>query len=623
MVNTISARDHDNILAILFLFTAAVVCYSSVLGGGFIWDDQFIVLQNSLLRAPLLSFQIFKQDIVNSGFTYTPYYRPLQILSYALDYRMWGLKPQAFHLVNILFHALNGAMVFIFARRISMEKAAAFLAALFFVIDPAHMGSVAYISGRSDLLFFFFGILFMLLEIRFLEEKKNYLLALSLTALILALLSKESAAIFVFLFLLLDMIVLSRGRRFNVLLHVPQFMAVIAYMFFHHVISGGKYGVLARPVLRIGDITGFFRMAGDFLVMTVLPSGLHMRHAIGTSGRFLPAAMVLTGMIVFLTVYLKGIRRILIFSFAFFLVAVTPFFFVAESFKVYAEHWMYLGSLGVFLFLSAVIVRLYEKKGAVWKTALLMLIFCSITYYVSMSKEQSSYWLSDLSLSDRVLAFSGEDEAAAYYKAGSLFAGGSRTLSLDAVKDISGSPRKYYLRGRFNLSAGRRGEAEQDFNRALDLKEDYDNAYLGLALVSFLRKDDARGIEYLEKAVSITPRHPEVLRLLCTAYAKSGKNEKALEVARMAGKADPYGYDSLVNLGTAYAHRGYIQESVKCYLRAARLYPEEPLASYNLGYIFFAGGQKEESEKWVRQALAADPKYAPAIELLRRMKTGE
>ncbi len=226
MPNAVSTRDHDNILVIFFLFTAAMICYGAVLGGNFIWDDEFIILQNSLIRAPLWSFQIFKQDIVNSSFTHTPYYRPIQILSYALDYRLYGLKPMAFHLTNILLHFFNGVLVFIFARKISTEKAAAFLAALFFVIHPAHMGSVAYISGRADLLFFFFGMLFMLFQIYFREERKNYLLAGSLAALILSLLSKEAAVIFVVVFLLLDLAILIRGRKFYIVSHVPQLMVV-------------------------------------------------------------------------------------------------------------------------------------------------------------------------------------------------------------------------------------------------------------------------------------------------------------------------------------------------------------------------------------------------------------
>ncbi len=43
----------ENLLIILVLFSAVIVCYSSVLNAGFVWDDEHIILQNPLIRAPL------------------------------------------------------------------------------------------------------------------------------------------------------------------------------------------------------------------------------------------------------------------------------------------------------------------------------------------------------------------------------------------------------------------------------------------------------------------------------------------------------------------------------------------------------------------------------------------
>ena len=169
----------ENLLIISVLFVAVFVCYAATLNAGFVWDDQFIILSNPLIRAPLWSFAPFKQDIVNSSFTYTIYYRPIQILSYAVDYRLWGMNSSGFHFFGIFLHFLNSILVFFLILKLVREKAIALLAAIFFAVHPAYSGAISYISSRADLLFFFFGFLSMLLYVFFKEKKKALLLAAS------------------------------------------------------------------------------------------------------------------------------------------------------------------------------------------------------------------------------------------------------------------------------------------------------------------------------------------------------------------------------------------------------------------------------------------------------------
>jgi len=101
-----STRGNDgqdwNQFGTAFKQTACVIKEDELTNG-----DEYLVVQNPLVRAPLFSFQIFRQDILSSNFTKTFYYRPIQMLSYAIDYRLWGMNPSAFHFTNILVHFLN------------------------------------------------------------------------------------------------------------------------------------------------------------------------------------------------------------------------------------------------------------------------------------------------------------------------------------------------------------------------------------------------------------------------------------------------------------------------------------------------------------------------------------
>ena len=86
-------------------------------------------------------------------------WHPLTWLSHMLDVSLFGLDPGFHHLVNLLFHLLNTALLFFVLK--AMTGAcwrSAFVAALF-ALHPLHVESVAWIAERKDVLSTFFGLL--------------------------------------------------------------------------------------------------------------------------------------------------------------------------------------------------------------------------------------------------------------------------------------------------------------------------------------------------------------------------------------------------------------------------------------------------------------------------------
>jgi len=111
------------------------------------WDDDRYVLQNPWIRSwsPENLIHIFTKP-------YFANFLPLHLLSYSLDYRLWGLSPFGYHLQSVLLHALNAALVWMVVRRMFGGRTLPFLAAVFFAVNPAHVEAVAWISIRKDLL---------------------------------------------------------------------------------------------------------------------------------------------------------------------------------------------------------------------------------------------------------------------------------------------------------------------------------------------------------------------------------------------------------------------------------------------------------------------------------------
>ncbi|MGB2630129.1 MAG: tetratricopeptide repeat protein [Candidatus Omnitrophota bacterium] len=611
---------------ILLLLAAVAVCYGTVLDAGFLWDDEYLVLRNPLLRAPIWSFQVFKQDIVNSNFTYTIYYRPIQILSYAVDYRLAGMDPAVFHFTNILLHFLNGVLVFFLVRKITRGKAAAVLTSLFFLIHPAQAGAVSYVSGRADLLFVFFGLLCMLFYILFLESERKELLAASVIFFIFSLLCKEMALVLPFLLLFMDAIVLRRTAGFRITRHFPYFFTAGIYFALHWSILGNRYPTVIRSGEMARNLLDFLKMAGDFFVLGIAPIGLQIRKSMAGAG-ISPFVLILTGLLIVLIVaILRRDRRILLFSLGFFIIALVPLSFVMGQFKVLAEHWLYLASFGLFLFMSVAVTGICERWKAIGRFVFTVFVFLGVFFYSSITIGQNIYWLRDADLSERVLSYYGDDPAALHFRALGYLKNGMGAKSMELMRKYvetrPGSARAWYLKGRISLAAGDIDVAEGDFEKALSIDPGYENACLGSAMVAFARGDGKKGIEMLERAVSMNPGYSEAYVLLVTAYALAGEDEKAFLAAKNARKVNPYDFNSLVNLGTAYARKGDMQKAAEFFLEAAKLYPERPDAFYDLGKVFYAAGQGEEAENWLRRAIMVDPGYEPAVELLQKLRRG-
>ena len=131
---------------ILFLVLAVFFVYFNSLPNEFIFDDVPLV-QNSLW----ITSGNFA-DILRS-------YRPLRYISYALDYRIFGMNPAGFRLMNMIYHALSVLALFWALKMFGLTKRAAFVSALIFAVHPVNTDAVAYISGRRDVLMGLFYIL--------------------------------------------------------------------------------------------------------------------------------------------------------------------------------------------------------------------------------------------------------------------------------------------------------------------------------------------------------------------------------------------------------------------------------------------------------------------------------
>jgi protein O-mannosyl-transferase len=221
-------RPHWIPLSILVLMTFAV--YMRILGHDFqlFWDDEKYVTANETIRG-------FTLQHLRGAFTtnYMGNYAPLHIISYMIDYSLWGLNPQGYFLTNIMLHICNGILFYVILIRLEWSRAWAFISAFVFLLHPVQVESVAWVSERKNLLAMAFFLLAVISYLAFrnngLEKGKRFYV-FSLVFFFFALLTKSEAIIFPLMLILYDICFLEKGTGRGRWADKLPFLSVAAVM---------------------------------------------------------------------------------------------------------------------------------------------------------------------------------------------------------------------------------------------------------------------------------------------------------------------------------------------------------------------------------------------------------
>ena len=129
-----------------------LLAYGNVPGNAFHYDDSHSILENLHIRSLENMPRFFSDPETFSGLSDVRMYRPLIVLSFALNYALGQYDPIGYHLVNVFLHVINGLSLWLLARALKMCPPAALLAGLVFVAHPVLGEPVNYISSRSSLM---------------------------------------------------------------------------------------------------------------------------------------------------------------------------------------------------------------------------------------------------------------------------------------------------------------------------------------------------------------------------------------------------------------------------------------------------------------------------------------
>src|SRR3989344_5379849 len=225
-----------------FLFFLSFFVYGNTLGNGLFFDDQDFIYDNTYVKEFAIDKFFTENAIAGVGKT-SNYYRPLQQLSYSIEYHLFQGLPFIYHLTNLLLHAIAGILLFLFIRKLLNNNFIAGLTSILFLIHPVQTEAVAYASGRNDPMYVIFALLTFVFYLK--GGTKFYIL--SLITYLLSLLSKEAALMIPGLIIMIDYFKTQSMRK--TLKHMKLFIP--------YLLITGVYFLLRLTTLNFQDTLNF------------------------------------------------------------------------------------------------------------------------------------------------------------------------------------------------------------------------------------------------------------------------------------------------------------------------------------------------------------------------------
>jgi protein O-mannosyl-transferase len=491
----------------LILLVVVFISYAPVVRNGFVWDDTALILRDPLIRSWRLIPEGFNHFLFIDA-TPSDFYRPIQRLTYTLDYAAFAFNPKPYHLVSVLWHGLAALAFYVFAEELLVTFGAerrrsrliALSASLVWAVHPVQSAAVAYISGRADPLaaaFGFFG-LFLLVRGSTSSGARQLLLFISSgAALLLSALSKESGLIFPVLGLTLFLVEKNWASLWKTAI-VTIFVATIYFS----LRAGAEHypaprftpapPVLVRPIIAA-------RAIAEYAGLLLFPLNLHMDRDVETqpSGfneaslshaalRELQtlAGLVLIAAFIFWLVQFRKRNRAVFISLLFALITYLPVSGIVPLNASAAEHWVYLPSAFLFLAIALEVAGLIAKRVVAQRSTRLREGYGGQAIAISVF----AVWFALLSARTFVRTFDWENQ---------------RIFLTRTIAHGGDSARMLINLAGLEMTDGKLGEAAAHLHTALDKKPDQPLAILNLGALALKQNDLKQARELLNRAAQM------------------------------------------------------------------------------------------------------------------------
>lgn len=591
------SRKESLTLAVILL--ATTLAYANSLKNPFITDDRYIILKNFQPWQSWTLDDLFTRSLFSTSPSESSYFRPLTLLTFALNYPLAGANPWGYRAVNIGLHLSVIVLIYLVASQLA-GRWVAVCSALLYALHPVHVQAVSYISSRSDLLYTALALSSLLLWRKGNHAqgiKRAIYLSSALMAFFFGLFAKENIIAVPAVAVVMD---LSWNHSDSWRDKIKEnfgwylgFIFLFAIYFFIRLgagfplsMEGGRDFAFSLRVLFA------FKLFALYLGVIFYPAHLSLFRVVPVpeslfEWQVILGALLLVGMLVAAWLF-RQLRKEISFGLLWYLISLGLVLNLTLLNAPMMEHWLYFPLIGLTLALVRAVRSVSETVGEV-RGAALGLIFLALL------------------LSARTISRNAEW--------GNL----SQLFSRD-VSYYPGNWRAWSWMGDALKTEGRLNDAIRAYKTSLGLNSKQIPTWvaLGEALSVAGRNDEAESV--LSNAATVRPKEPWFWYLLGIHRLKMGRYQEAIEPLERSIELNPspMAYHAL---GSIYLRMGQKDKAEQSFNKALLMYPGQQRfhsgVHVDLGKLYLRQGKPKEAQEEWQLALRFEPNNAEARSLLQ------
>jgi tetratricopeptide (TPR) repeat protein len=560
--------------AVLLVAVIAIVgwVYTNAWSGSFHFDDEHSLLENPHVRSLGNTADFFRDPQMFSRNKGSQMYRPLVLLSYALNYRWDGYQSSGYLVFNWLVHLAVVALAYICHRHLGLDARVAALAALIFGIHPLVAEPVNYISARSESLAALFALAALIGYLR----STMFSALMGFVAFALALMCKSTAAVLPLMFLLADLC-LRRGGAVRWGRLAVYWAGLLVYLLGTQALVREALvdAPLRSPLQQIATQSKAWVYYIQLLLGMQSSSVEHQFFVAewGQAAVWLSAAFLISAA----GLLLRGLwryNRLMLFYLSWALIALLPTFIVPLNVLV-NERRLYLSLIA----LSALVPLWPFQLGKIWQRVAVIALVCPLAI---MATQRTEIWQSEW------------------------------ILWQDARIQAPQMVRPHLRMGVLMRRAGDAPGALAAYQSALDIDRDNAPAHNNIGNVYRQMGRGEEAVRAYKRALEIWPEYVEALVNLASVYSEVGQLQTANALFERALKNGHQRGEIYNNMGTNYLRMGEYARAEKMLRKALKLMGNTARIHYNLGGAIEGLGEFTRALASYESALVLDSTYAPA-----------
>lgn len=520
----------------LFLIFCCIgfLIYANSFKVPFFADDNDNVVNNVYIKNWKYLPKLFSENLIAGAGLLSNYWRPLLLVTFSIDYHLFGLNKYWFHFVDIFLHIINAYLIFLILQILLKKNGLSFLVALIFLIHPIQIEAVTCITGRADPLYLLFLLLSIYLYLKSIGpsgEKRLYLFY-SLLSFIAALLSKEIAIILPVLLVILEISFNKKWTLKSVFLRtIPFFILSTIYFLSRLTILNFKNtlnfydfnSVYAKSIFV--RISTFLKVLLTYFGLLLFPHALYMERDLPAVTSFEWSSRI--SVLILIAIFYLIIRRfskdkIYFFGFGLFFVALAPAcgIFIPINAIIY-EHWLYLPMVGFFLAILSLGEEILKDR---FKRLTTIFLLSYLTFLAVTTVKTNFNWKNPITFYNHILKYN-RTSIRVWNNLGMAYADANEldkainaykeAITLD--KENFSAPPHHNLANAY-LAKGMKEEAIEEYKKAIDIDEKFIYSYNNLLGLYLQAGRYAEAIPILEKKLKVSPDDNVARDILNTIY---------------------------------------------------------------------------------------------------------